>query len=73
MNIYQITVSSHGRTLKVIATANTMQDAIEDFKQANKNAFRKFTEHNEINTEGTIVKCETLEQIFAGLKSKYYM
>lgn len=73
MNIYKITSSSHGRTLEIIAQADTMQDAIEDFKQANKNAFTKFTEHNEINTEGEVIKCEKLEQLFAGFKGVYYM
>ena len=73
MNIYKITTSSHGRILEIIAQAKSMEEALEDFKQANKNAYGRFTEHNEINTEGEIIKCEKLEQLFAGFKGIYYM
>lgn len=73
MNIYKITTSSHGRTLEIIATAKCMEDALHDFKQANINAFAKFTEHNEIRTEGEIIKCEQLSQLFSGFTGRYYM
>lgn len=73
MNIYKITTSSHGRVIEIIAQAESVENAITNFKQANKNAFGKFTQHNEINTEGEIIKCEKLEQIFSTLPAIYYM
>lgn len=72
-NLYKFTVSSHGRNIEIIAKAKSMQDAIEDFKQANRNAYRIHTKNEEIATEGEILKCELLTQLYAGFKGIYYM
>ena len=73
MNMYKITTNSHGRILEIIATAKTAEDALKDFKQANKNAYSILTENEEIGTEGEIIKIEILKQLFAGFDGIYYM
>jgi tRNA splicing ligase len=73
MNMFKITVSSHGRTIEIISVAETMGKALTDVKQANKNAYTRLTQGDEIDTEGEIIKCEKLEQLFAGFNGRYYM
>lgn len=72
MNIYKITLSSHGRVIHLIAQGENITQIIQNCEQANKNAFKEFTEHNEITTEGEILKCEKLEEIYATKDTKYF-
>lgn len=71
--MFKITVSSHGRTIEIIAQAKTMEEAIKDLKQANQNAYGLLTDHKETDTEGEIIKCEKMNQLFAGFTGIYYM
>lgn len=73
MNIYQITVTSHGRTLKIFAITDTIQNALENFKQANKNAYNTITNGEETGTEGEITDITKLNQLFGGTNTTYYM
>ncbi|MDO8628201.1 MAG: hypothetical protein Q7R56_00420 [Nanoarchaeota archaeon] len=72
MNIYKITLNSHGRTIEMLAQAETAENALTDITQANKNAYSFLTNHKEVNTEGEIIKVEKLSQIYGGLKATYY-